>query len=107
MGLLLFFFFAFSAPPFSVGEILHVHVAYKKYELKKRILTFFYVNIKYISSREIKTSEFSLVLRTRKNSYVFNTLDEINFEFTSKKNKYPLFNIIVVYHIRILYNFFF
>ena len=34
------------------------------------------MNTKYISSRELKTSKFSLVLRTRENSDVFNTLDE-------------------------------
>ena len=31
-NLLKFFVFAFSAPPFSVGETLHV--AYKKYKIK-------------------------------------------------------------------------
>ena len=31
-----------------------------------------------MSSRELKTSKFSFVLRTHENSDVFNTLDEIN-----------------------------
>ena len=38
----------------------------------------FLVNTKYMSSRELKTSKFSFVLRTHENSDVFNTLDEIN-----------------------------
>ena len=37
------------------------------------------------SSRELKTSKFSFVLRTHENSDVFNTLDEIYLVFTSKK----------------------
>ena len=64
------FGFAFSGPPLSVGETLHV--AYKKF-----FFLLFLVNTKYISSRELKTSELSLVLRTCENSYIFNTLDEI------------------------------
>ena len=52
------FHFAFSAPPFSVGETLHV--AYKKYKIKrKNTVLFFSVNAKYSSSRELKTTEFS------------------------------------------------
>ena len=38
------------------------------------------VNTKYISSRELKTSKFSFVLRAHENSDVFNTLDEIYTE---------------------------
>ena len=38
-----------------------------------------------MSCRELKTSKFSLVLRTREHSNVFNTLDEIYLVFTSKK----------------------
>ena len=38
-----------------------------------------------MSSRELNTSKFSLVLRTRENSDVFNTLHEIYLVFTSKK----------------------
>ena len=38
-----------------------------------------------MSSREMKTSNFSLMLRTREKSDVFNTLDEIYLVFTSKK----------------------
>ena len=47
-------------------------------------LYFILVNTKCISSRELKTLEFSLVLLTRENSDVFNTLDEIYLVFTSK-----------------------
>ena len=38
-----------------------------------------------MSSGELKTSKFSLVLRTYENSEVFNILDEIYLVFTSKK----------------------
>ena len=51
---------------------------------------FILVNTKYISSRELKTSDFSRVLCTHENSDVFNTLDEIYLVFTSK-SKYPLY----------------
>ena len=74
-------FFAFSAPLFSVGETLHV--TYKKYKIKRKFT--FFGKYQIIESRDLKTSEFSLVLRTRENSVVFNTLDEIYFAFTSKK----------------------
>ena len=53
-------------------------------KLKENLL-FFSVNTKYISSRELKTSKFSRVLRTRRNSDVFNSVDEIYLVFTSKK----------------------
>ena len=43
------------------------------------------MNTKNISSRVLKTSEFSLVLCTHENSDVFNTLDEIFFVFIEKK----------------------
>ena len=43
------------------------------------------LRFKYISSSELKTSKFSLVLRTRDNFDVFNSLDEIYLVFTSKK----------------------
>ena len=55
--LFVFVFFSFSAPPFSVGETSNV--ASKRYEIKNRIY-FFLVNTKYISSHELKTSNFSL-----------------------------------------------
>ena len=55
-----------------MGETLHV--AYKNIKEKENLL-FWRVNTKHISSRELKTSEFSLVLRTRENSDVFNTSD--------------------------------
>ena len=51
----------------------------------QRKFTFSSVNTKYISSRVLKTKEFSLMLRTRENSNVFNSLDEIYMVFTSKK----------------------
>ena len=69
--------FAFSAPPFLVGETLHV--AYKKYKTKNLL---FSVNTKYIASSVLKTSEFSLLLRTRENSDAFNTLNAIYLVFT-------------------------
>ena len=70
LGLLKIFVFAFSVPPFSMHETLHV--IYKKYEIKNKCL----VNTKYISSSES---------RTRENSDVVNTLDEIYLVFNSKK----------------------
>ena len=42
-----------------------------------------------MSSRELKTSKFSFVLRTHENSDV-NTLGDIYLVFTSK-SKYPLY----------------
>ena len=69
--------------PFFNGETLYV--AYTKYKIKRK------VNTKYISSSELKTSECLLVLRTRKNVDVFNTLDEIYLIFTPKKSEYPLY----------------
>ena len=77
------FAFAFSAPPFSVGETLHV--AYKSYKIKRKFTFFFGKYQLHISSRELKTSEDSHVLRTRENSDVFNPLDEIYLIFTTKK----------------------
>ena len=59
----------------------------KKYKIKR--IFFFLVNTKYISSRELKTSKFSFVLRTHENSDVFTTLDEIYLVFTSKKVNIP------------------
>ena len=47
LGLLKFFVFALSAPPFSVAETLHV--AYKKYKIKRKF-TFFIPNISYLVS---------------------------------------------------------
>ena len=81
-GLAKNFRFCIFSTSFSVGETLHV--ADKKVRNKKKSYLFS-VNTKYISSRELKTSEFSLVLRTRENSDVFKTLDEIYLVFTSKK----------------------
>ena len=76
------FYLHFCFLLFSVGETLHV--AYKKYKIKRNLL-FWGVNTKHISSRDLKTSEFSLLLRTRENSDVFNTFDKLYLVFTSKK----------------------
>ena len=57
-----------------MGETLHI--AYKRYKIKRKF-TFLGVNTKNISSRELKTSKLSLVLRTRENSNVFSTLDKL------------------------------
>ena len=65
-----------------MGEALHV--AYKKYKIERKFI-FWGVNTKNISSRELKTSEFSLELRSRENSDVFNTFDKSYLVFTSKK----------------------
>ena len=62
-----------------MGETLHI--AYKRYKIKRKF-TFFGVNTKNISSRELKTSKISLMLRTRENSNVFNTLDKLYLVFT-------------------------
>ena len=48
-------------------------------------ICFFEVNTKYISSSELKTSEFSRVRCTSENFYVFNSRDEIYLEFSEKK----------------------
>ena len=56
----------------------------KKYRIKRKF-TFFLGEYQKYSSRELKTSKFSFVLRTHENSDVFNTLDEIYLVFTSKK----------------------
>ena len=49
-------------------------------------ICFFEANTKYISSSELKTSEFSRVRSTSENFYVFNSRDEIYLVFTKKKN---------------------
>ena len=83
-AIILWVFFLIFTTSFSVGETLHhVHVAYKKYKIKIKFP--FFVNAIYIPSCELKTSEFSLMLHTRENSVVFNTLDAIYLVFTSKK----------------------
>ena len=53
-------------------------------------ICFFEVNTKYISSSELKTSEFSLVLCTHENSDVFNSRDEIYLVFTEKRQIFIL-----------------
>ena len=52
---------------------------------------FFEVNTKYISSSELKTSEFSRVRSTSENFYVFNSQDEIYLVFNEKKQIFFLF----------------
>ena len=68
-------------------------------EEKKRIkyiedICFFEVNTKYISSSELKTSEFSRVRSTSENFNVFNSRDEIYLVFTEKKQIFFLFYTI-------------
>ena len=48
-------------------------------------ICFFEVNTKYISSSELKTSEFTRVRSTSENFNVFNSLDKIYLVFTEKK----------------------
>ena len=55
------------------------------YGKNKKKIYFFSVNTKNISSHVLKISAISLVLRTREISDIFNTFDEINLVFTSKK----------------------
>ena len=57
-------------------------------------ICFFKVNTKYISSSELKTSEFSRVCSTSENFYVFNSRDEIYLVFTEKKQIFFLFYTI-------------
>ena len=57
-------------------------------------ICFFEVNTKYISSSELKTSEFSRVRSTSENFYVFNSRDEIYLVFTDKKQIFFLFYTI-------------
>ena len=54
-------------------------------------ICFFEVNTKYISSSELKTSEFSRVRSTSENYYVFNSRDEIYLVFIEKKQIFFLF----------------
>ena len=58
-------------------------------------ICFFEVNTKYISSSELKTSEFSRVRSTSENFYVFNSRDEIYLVFTVKKQIFFLFYTIL------------
>ena len=53
----------------------------------------FDVNTKYISSSELKTSEFSRVRSTSENFYVFNSRDEIYLVFTEKKSNFSFYFI--------------
>ena len=57
--------------------------------LDKSII-YFFLHYLHISSRELKTSEFSLMLLSRENYDVFNTLDEYIW-YSPKKPKYLLF----------------
>ena len=54
-----------------------------EYKIKRKFT--FLANTKYISSRVVKKSAFSIVLRTRENTDFFTALDEIYLVFTSKK----------------------
>ena len=65
-----------------VNKLINCKSSKTSIKLKKIL---FLVNTKYISSRDLKTSKFSFVLRTHENSDAFNTLDEIYLVFTSKK----------------------
>ena len=62
----------------------------KKYIFKRKF-TFISKYQIYISSRELKTSKVSFVLRTHENSDVFNTLDEIYIWYSPQKSKYPIY----------------
>ena len=48
-----------------------------------------------MSSRELKSSKFSFVLRTRENFDFFNTLDEIYLVFTQEVNILYILDIII------------
>ena len=52
------------------------------------------MNTKYISSSELKTSEFSRVRSTSEKFYVFNSRGEIYLVFTKKKQIFFLFYTI-------------
>ena len=73
------------------------HIIFFVYSLRKlahainRGYLLFEVNTKYISSSELKTSEFSRVRSTSENIYVFNSRDEIYLVFTEKKQIFFLF----------------
>ena len=62
--------------------LLHVW-SYDFYDIED--IYFFEVNIKYISSSELKTSKFSRVRSTSENLDVFKSRDEIYLVFTDKK----------------------
>ena len=57
-------------------------------------ICFFEVNTKYVSSDELKTSEFSRVRSTSETFYVFNSQDEIYLVFTGKRQIFFLFHTI-------------
>ena len=63
------------------------HSTYDIFLSIQRIYAFFEVKTKYISSSELKTSEFSRVRSTSENIYVFNSRDEIYLVFTEKKKR--------------------
>ena len=70
------------------------HSAYNIFSKYIEDICFFEVNTKYISSSELKTSEFSRVRSTSENFYVFNSRDEIYLVFTEKKQIFFLFYTI-------------
>ena len=61
---------------------------------------FFDVNTKYISSSELKTSEFSRVRSTSEMFYVFNSRDEIYLVFAEKKANF----LFILYNTRAFFN---
>ena len=63
-------------------------------------ICFFEVNTKYISSSELKTSEFSRVRSTSENYYVFNSRDEIYLVFTEKKANF----LFILYNAQAFFN---
>ena len=63
-------------------------------------ICFFEVNAKYISSSEMKTSEFSRVRSTSENFYVFNSRDKIYLVFTEKKANF----LFILYNTRAFSN---
>ena len=69
--------FGFSAPPFSVGETFHV--AFKKYQIKRKFTFSGKCQVYSISCVE------NILIFTREISNIFNALDEIYLVFTSKK----------------------
>ena len=74
-----------------------VHKTSKKHKIKRKL------NFKYMSSCELKTSKFSLVLRTRKNADVFNTLDEKKIGIHPKKANFLYLFMAFAYSSRLVH----
>ena len=64
-----------------------LHVAYKKYKIKRKFT--FFGKYQYISSRELKTLEFSLVRIVKILMFSNNSMKYI--WYSPKKSKYALF----------------